>query len=62
MASYTEKDIVHEGKRFWILDAGKNYEVLRYEATHSTRVATIGKGLKDARERAFAEWKRREGA
>lgn len=59
--AYTEKDIVYEGKRFWVLDASPTtYEVLRNDVTHSTRVATVGKGLPDAKERAIAECKRRE--
>lgn len=59
----TEDDIKHETAHFWVLDVGRRgYEVYRSGATHSTRVACVGRGPgpRLGLERAIAEAERRE--
>lgn len=56
---YLLKDIRHETQDFWVLDVGtKGFEVYRKGATHSTRVASIGKSM--GLERAISECQQRQ--
>lgn len=58
-----ESDIIHENGQFWVCkrqDGG--FEVYRCGITHSTRCATFGRGLPNAKQRAIAECDRRAEA
>lgn len=55
-----EREILYDRDGFWIKkNAIGDYEIYQIGVTHSTRVATIGRNLKDAWERAKTECERR---
>jgi len=59
--SYSEEDIKHETKDFWVLDVGaKGFEVYKTGITHSTRVAIIGHGPALGLPRAIQEAQQRQ--
>lgn len=54
--SFALKDIKYETRDFWVLDVGKKgFEVYRIGITHSTRVASIGRGEMMGLPRAIKE-------
>lgn len=61
--TYTEKDIVHENGRFWVLREGKAYKVYEAGITHSTRCGIFALGSDDeSRQRAIEHSNRRAEA
>lgn len=61
--THDECDIKYENGEFWVLDVGdRGFEVYRSGITHSTRVASIGRGQSPqlGLTRAIAEADRRQ--
>lgn len=57
---YREEDIKHEAGAFWVLDIGsRGYQVYQAGITHSTKVASIGRGQGLGLERAIKDADRR---
>jgi len=48
----TEKDIMYENGKFWVLRTKKSYEVYEVGVTHSVRRAVVGRSFPNALERA----------
>lgn len=56
----SETSIIYEGNGFWVQDAGKHYEVLKYTSTHSEVISYFGKGWPNARHMAIQNAKDRD--